>query len=565
MPKRPAENANGEENVNNRPHTRRARTNGNANAPGANAAPVVAPANANANANAAPQQLALVPYADPVAAAHAAQAGDANAYAMIISKPDIRSSLTHFEGADAFSKGLRMYARISNPEMREAILQQEIVSNSTNNSYLELLHLLEDVENLRYIPPSSQVAIREKIGIFIPKDTPEREKRIQETLTLLNKEQAAGDLCTASLMNIIPFLLAAYGEIKHAVSVNKFSESLDAISKNVKNVFLSYTLFYHNYLEKKKQNDTYNTELGIIQTKIVGMSKSPAPRFPARHSLTGGVSSQIEANIGEADTFNGFIFGMRSKIKLSDKLPEFYSLINFLILMFPDIAFECYMIIPDPNNLKNIPLLYAQYFEKALAKAKEYFTADVTVRPGRIVAVEGEWKEEENVAEQPCSKEKMMSSLSELAGDPAKDMIRNIAEKIFSFGCSILDRVAPAPAPAAAAPPPLAEAEVAPVDASGIAVAVAADAHEIVVAEPAAAAAAPGEEEAAANALLGLFEEAPVPVPNANANANANLSGGYRAKKSRKTKTRTQTRRRVTRNRKKNQRKTRNRFRSKFM
>jgi hypothetical protein len=332
--------------------------------------------------------------------------------------------------------------------------------------------------------------------------------------------------------------------------VNKFSESLDAISKNVKNVFLSYTLFYHNYLEKKKQNDTYNTELGIIQTKIVGMSKSPAPRFPARHSLTGGVSSQIEANIGEADTFNGFIFGMRSKIKLSDKLPEFYSLINFLILMFPDIAFECYMIIPDPNNLKNIPLLYAQYFEKALAKAKEYFTAGVTVRPGRIVAVEGEWKEEEEVAEQPCSKEKMMSSLSELAGDPAKDMIRNIAEKIFSFGCSILDRVAPAPVPAAGGPPPVAAEE---------AVAeVAADAHEIVVAEPAAAA-APGEEEAAANALLGLFEEAPAPEQNAN------LSGGYRAKKSRKTKTRTQTRRRVTRNRKKNQRKTRNRFRSKFM
>jgi type IV secretory pathway VirB10-like protein len=158
------------------------------------------------------------------------------------------------------------------------------------------------------------------------------------------------------------------------------------------------------------------------------------------------------------------------------------------------------MIVPEPNNLKNIPLLYPQYVEKALAKAKEYFTADVTVRPGRIVAVEGEWKEEEEVAEQPCSKEKMMSSLSELAGDPAKDMIRNIAEKIFSFGCSILDRVAPAPAPvpAAAAPPPLAAAEAAPVDASGIAVAVAADAHEIVVAEPAAAAAAPGEEEAAA-------------------------------------------------------------------
>jgi len=555
MPKRPAENANGEENVNNRPHTRRARINGNANALGANAnlGANAAPANANA------ANVALVPYADPVAAAHAAQAGDANAYAMIISNPDIRSSLTHFEGADAFSKGLRMYARISNPEMREAILQQEIVSNSTNNSYLELLHLLEDVENLRYIPPSSQVAIREKIGIFIPKDTPEREKRIQETLTLLNKEQAAGDLCTSSFMNIIPFLLAAYGEIKHAVTVNKFSESLDAISKNVKNVFLSYTLFYHNYLEKKKQNDTYNTELGIIQSKIVGMSKSPAPRFPARHSLTGGENSNIEANIGEADTFAGFVFGMRSKIKLSDKLPEFYSLINFLILMFPDIAFECYMIIPEPNNLKNIPLLYAQYFEKALAKAKDYFTADVTVRPGRIVAVEGEWKEEENVAEQPCSKEKMMSSLSELAGDPAKDMIRNIAEKIFSFGCSILDRVAPAPAPAAGAggpPPPLAAAEVAPVDASGIAVAVAADAHEIVVAEPAAAA-APGEEEAAANALLGLFEEAPAPVPN----ANANLSGGYRAKKSRKTRSH----RRVTRNRKKNQRKTRNRFRSKFM
>lgn len=552
MPKRPAENTNS-----NRPQTRRARTNANANAPAANANLGANAAPAPANANAA--NVALVPYADPVAAAHAAQAGDANAYAMIISNPDIRSSLTHFEGADAFSKGLRMYARISNPEMREAILQQEIVSNSTNNSYLELLHLLEDVENLRYIPPSSQVAIREKIGMFIPKGIPEREKRIQETLTLLNKEQAAGDLCTASLMNIIPFLLAAYGEIKHAVNVNKFSESLDAISKNVKNVFLSYTLFYHNYLEKKKQNDTYNTELGIIQTKIVGMSKSPAPRFPARHSLTGGVSSQIEANIGEADTFNGFIFGMRSKIKLSDKLPEFYSLINFLILMFPDIAFECYMIVPEPNNLKNIPLLYPQYFEKALAKAKEYFTADVTVLPGRIVAVEGEWKEEEEVAEQPCSKEKMMSSLSELAGDPAKDMIRNIAEKIFSFGCSILERVAPAPA--AGAPPPVAAAEAAPVDASGIAVAVAADAHEIVVAEPAAAAAAPGEEESAANALLGLFEEAPAPAPN----ANANLSGGYRAKKSRKTRSQTRSHRRVTRNRKKNQRKTRNRFRSKFM
>ena len=555
MPKRPAENANGEENANNRPHTRRARTNGNANAPAPGA-------NANLGANAAPQQLAIVPYADPVAAAHAAQAGDANAYAMIISKPEIRSSLTHFEGADAFSKGLRMYARISNPEMREAILQQEIVSNSTNNSYLELLHLLEDVENLRYIPPSSQVAIREKIGIFIPKGTPQRETRIQETLTLLNKEQAAGDLCTSSFMNIIPYLLAAYGEIKYAVKVNKFSESLDAISKNVKNVFLSYTLFYHNYLEKKKQNDTYNTELGIIQTKIVGMSKSPAPRFPARHPLTGGENSNIEANVGEADTFAGFVFGMRSKIKLSDKLPEFYSLINFLILMFPDIAFECYMIVPEPNNLKNIPLLYAQYFEKALAKAKEYFTADVTVRPGRIVGVEGEWKEEEAVAEPPCSKEKMMSSLSELAGDPAKDMIRNIAAKLFSFGCSILDNAAPAPAPAPAPaaaaaaggppPPPAVEEAVAEV---------AADAHEIVVAEPAAAAAAPGEEEAAANALLGLFEEAPAPSPAPE--QNANLGGGYRAKKSRKT--RSHTRRRITRNRKKNQRKTRNRFRSKFM
>jgi hypothetical protein len=523
----------------------------------------VRPSNANSNSNAedvkrgrigVESEFAMVPY-NPVEIANSAIDGSVDAYSMIVENENVARALAHYENNAnrSMAIGIQMRARVTNTQAREAILKQDLVSNAANKSYLSVLHMLEDVEKMRYIPPPSQENIRKLINIYIPTDIKGdmRKKLNEEVIILLDKEQAAGDRCAGSLMNTFPFLLAAYGTIKHAVRSGEFSKRLNSINKDVESVFHSFRLFKKYYDDKEAQNVDYNKHLSEIQARILGQlgRDSSAPTFPPRipvHDSTNAIGSEYEANMGEDVGWKGFVFGTKTKVKITNSLPQIYGLINFLAIMFPDIAFKCYMVIPE--KLSDIPSFYNKYDKLSYEVSKDYFTKGTTVERERIVGIEGnrvEKREEEE--EFKCTREDMLASLGNLteldAGD--SNLLKTIAGKIFDFGCFIGTKLV-----------------------AGGAGAQNAIVHEISeiaedVAVPAAQADVDlGKELAAAESQLENgqeLEEAAV-AALMNMGANTNFTGGQRSK-IRKSKHQ----RRITRNRKKNLRLTRSRLSRKFM
>jgi hypothetical protein len=401
-----------------------------------------------------PVNAARLPRAPPVPKeiADYAVGGDVGSYAMILNDPSIAKSLTHYGGMDELSIGIRRFARLPNLNAQEEIIKQEI--RSSKNAYIRLLILLEDVEELTYVPPKSQLEIRKNIHVFVPRNMspPALRKEIQDDIiSLLNKEKTAGDRCIASLMNCIPYLLASYGEIKYATENNKFQDSLLTIKLNVKNVFLSYRLYFENYTKKMEQNREYTTELGTLQNKIT----VPAPRMPTRHTITGSdnANSQI---VGKIQGTSSWIFDEEyENVPFTNKLKELYSLINFLAIMFPDVAFDCFMVVPE--NIEKMPVFYEEYLDASLKKANDHFTEGPRVPKERIVGIEGKEDDVEvgDIDEKgvvACTKDTMMKAMSGIVEDPTTTILTRISTKIFEFGCSIF--LGPKPSAGAGGPPP---------------------------------------------------------------------------------------------------------------
>ena len=576
-------NANTNTNTNTNRTAKRGRTNAGPNVN----VNVNAPAPAVAAAAAAPAPLQMVVYKAPEDIARGAIGGDHAAYLQLVKSADREiKALVHFHDTDSMAKGFQMAARPTDPSVREVIIQQEFVSKAANKSYLFVLHLLEDVEAIKYTPPASELLIKKFLGHYVPGTHYDYSNIRTAVESLLNEEQVAGDRCAGALMNTLPYILAAYGTIKYFATSGKFHDNLVAIHKDVESTLRAVRIYKKTVDDKAAKNATYNQRLIELQGRVMGGLNQKkgitATPFPPRAPLGGGknaIGSQLE---GVVPTTDSFIFGTGKKVNITGHLPQIYALINFLAMMFPEIALKCYMVLPDNDHLTDIPSFYPQFEEQSYSEAMGYFTAGAVMSDERKKAIEHIMEDDAGDAADgaaadegaKCSKVDLENRLSQLGETMDVPFLKKVVTKLFDLGCYVgnsFRSMAPTPAiPAIVAAGVIAEEardEIARVEKEVIAAPAPSPAPAV-----AAAAAAPGEEEAAeaesedASAAAATLLSMIGPVgstdaaANANANANSNLSGGYRMNKSKsksKSKSRKSTRRRITRNRKKNLRSTR--------